>query len=70
MCVMNNNNNNNSNHCNEKRKLNSIFLISLSVSIFLIIITFLSIDEEKNTFNLSLGQEIKLLNIVYLHLLL
>jgi hypothetical protein len=51
--------NNNSNHYNVKRKLNSILLISFSVSIFLLIITFLSIDEKKIIFNLSLGQEIK-----------
>ena len=44
---------------NEKLKLNSILLISLSVSILLISIIFFSIDEEKNTFNLSFGQEIK-----------
>jgi hypothetical protein len=50
---------NNNNYYNEKRKLNSILLISLSVSFFLIIITLLSIDEENNIFNLSLGQEIK-----------
>ena len=59
MCIMNNNNNNNkSNHYNEKIKLN--LLISLSVSIVLIsVVIFLSTDEEKNIFKLSLGQEIK-----------
>jgi hypothetical protein len=52
---MNNNNNN-----NNKIKFNFIFLISLSISIFLFsVIVFLSIDEEKNIFKLSLGQEIK-----------
>ena len=51
--------NNNSNHYNGKRKLNSILLISFNISIFLFIITFISIDEEKSIFNLSLGQEIK-----------
>lgn len=62
MCIMNNNNNNNnkSNHYNEKIKLNFILLISLSVSIVLIsVVIFLSTDEEKNIFKLSLGQEIK-----------
>jgi hypothetical protein len=44
---------------NEKLKLNSILLISLSVSLLLISIIFLSTDEEKNIFNLSFGQEIK-----------
>ena len=57
---MNNNNNNKSNHYNEKIKLNFILLISLSVSIVLIsVVIFLSTDEEKNIFKLSLGQEIK-----------
>jgi hypothetical protein len=51
--------NNNSNHYNVKRRFNSILLISLGVCIFVLIITFLSIDEEKSIFNLSLGQEIK-----------
>ena len=51
--------NNNSNHYNGKRKLNSILLISFNISIFLFIITFISIDEEKSIFNLSLAQEIK-----------
>ncbi len=52
-------NNNNNNH-NDKIKLNFILLISLSVSIFLIsIIVFLSTNEEKNIFKISLGQEIK-----------
>lgn len=56
----NNNNNNKSNHYNEKIKLNFILLISLSVSIVLIsVVIFLSTDEEKNIFKLSLGQEIK-----------
>jgi len=56
----NNNNNNKSNHYNEKIKLNIILLISLSVSIVLIsVVIFLSTDEEKNIFKLSLGQEIK-----------
>jgi hypothetical protein len=51
---MNNNNNKN------KIKFNFILLISLSISIFLFsVIVFLSIDEEKNIFKLSLGQEIK-----------
>ena len=62
MCIMKNNNNNNnkSNHYNEKIKLNFILLISLSVSIVLIsVVIFLSTDEEKNIFKLSLGQEIK-----------
>lgn len=60
MCIMNNNNNNKSNHYNEKIKLNFILLISLSVSIVLIsVVIFLSTDEEKNIFKLSLGQEIK-----------
>jgi len=45
--------NNNSNHYNVKRKLNSILLISFIVSIFLLIITFLSIDEKKIIFNYS-----------------
>jgi hypothetical protein len=55
-----NNNNNKSNHYNEKIKLNIILLISLSVSIVLIsVVIFLSTDEEKNIFKLSLGQEIK-----------
>jgi Protein of unknown function (DUF3179) len=59
MCIMNNNNNK-SNHYNEKIKLNFILLISLSVSIVLIsVVIFLSTDEEKNIFKLSLGQEIK-----------
>jgi hypothetical protein len=52
-------NNNSSNHYNGKRKFNSILLISFGISIFLLIITFLSIDEEKGMFHLSLGQEIK-----------
>ena len=57
---MNNNNNKKSNHHNEKIKLNFILLISLSVSIVLLsAIVFLSTDEEKNIFKLSLGQEIK-----------
>lgn len=57
---MNNNNNNKSNHYNEKIKLNFILLISLSVSIVLIsVVIFLSTNEEKNIFKLSLGQEIK-----------
>lgn len=57
---MKNNNNNKSNHYNEKIKLNFILLISLSVSIVLIsVVIFLSTDEEKNIFKLSLGQEIK-----------
>lgn len=56
----NNNNNNKSNHYNEKIKLNFILLISLSVSIVLIsVVIFLSTNEEKNIFKLSLGQEIK-----------
>jgi Protein of unknown function (DUF3179) len=50
---------NNSNHCNVKRKFNSFLLILFCVSIFLLIITFLSIAEKKIIFNLSLGQEIK-----------
>lgn len=55
-----NNNNKKSNHHNEKIKLNFILLISLSVSIVLLsAIVFLSTDEEKNIFKLSLGQEIK-----------
>ena len=58
--MKNNNNNNKSNHYNEKIKLNFILLISLSVSIVLIsVVIFLSTDEEKNIFKLSLGQEIK-----------
>jgi hypothetical protein len=52
-------NNNKSNHYNEKIKLNFILLISLSASIFLISVIFLSTDEEKNIFKVSLGQEIK-----------
>lgn len=57
MFIMNNNNNHNH---NDKIKLNFILLISLSVSIFLIsIIVFLSTNEEKNIFKISLGQEIK-----------
>ena len=55
MCTMNNNNT----HYNEKRKLNFILLISLSISIVLLSITFLSIYEEKDIFKISLGQEIK-----------
>ena len=55
MIIINNNNNNN---YNEKRKLNSI-LISLSISIFLFSIIFLSTNEENSIFKLSLGQEIK-----------
>jgi hypothetical protein len=51
--------NNNNNHYNEKIKLNFILLISLSLSIFLFSVIFLSIDEEKNIFEISLGQEIK-----------
>ncbi len=52
---MNNNNNN-----NEKIQLNFILLISLSISIvFISVVIFLSTDEEKNIFKLSLGQEIK-----------
>ena len=55
-----NNNNKKSNHHNEKIKLNFILLISLSISIVLLsAIVFLSMDEEKNIFKLSLGQEIK-----------
>ena len=50
--------NNKSYHYNEKRKLKSILLIS-TVSFFLLIITFFSIDKEKNIFVISLGQEIK-----------
>ena len=51
--------NNNSNHCNVKRKFNSFLLISFCVSIFLLIITILLIDEEKSMFTLSLRQQIK-----------
>jgi hypothetical protein len=51
--------NNNNTHYNEKRKLNFILLISLSISIVLLSITFLSIYEEKDIFKISLGQEIK-----------
>ncbi|MGI9009833.1 MAG: DUF3179 domain-containing protein [Nitrososphaeraceae archaeon] len=51
--------NSNKNNYNEKRKLNFILLISLSVSfIFLLGIIFFSINEEKNLFKISLGQEI------------
>lgn len=58
MYIMNDNNKNN--HYNEKIKLNFILLISLSVSlIFLISFIFLSTEEEKNIFKISLGQEIK-----------
>lgn len=53
MCIMKNNN------YNEKLKLNSILLISLSVSFLVIILILFSVDEEKSILQLSLGQETK-----------
>ena len=57
MFIMNNNNNYN---YNERKKLKFILIISSVSLIFLLgIISLSSINEEKNIFKTSLGQEIK-----------